>query len=37
MNSAVHLMTGVGWGVAHGVATTSVRIPRIVTGLASGA
>lgn len=37
MNSAVHLMTGVGWGVAHAVATTSARAPRIVTGLATGA
>lgn len=37
MNSAVHLMTGVGWGVAHAVATTSTRAPRVAAGAATGA
>lgn len=37
MNSAVHLLTGVGWGVAHAVATSSTRAPRVRTGLVTGA
>ncbi len=37
MNSAVHLMTGAGWGVGHAIATTSTRAPRVATGLVTGA
>lgn len=37
MNSVVHLMTGVGWGVAHAIATTSTRAPRVTTGVVTGA
>jgi hypothetical protein len=37
MNNAVHVLTGVTWGVAHGVAATSIGAPRIRHGLATGA
>jgi len=36
MNSAVHLLTGVGWGVSHAVVTTSTAAPRMASGPATG-
>ena len=36
MNNAVHLLTGVLWGVVHGVVTTSVGGPRAAHGVVTG-
>lgn len=37
MNTAVHLLTGVSWGVAHAVVTTSTPAPRTASGPLTGA
>ena len=36
MNNAVHLLTGVLWGVVHGVVTSSAGGPRAAHGLVTG-
>lgn len=36
MNTVVHLLTGVGWGVAHAVVTTSTPAPQAASGPLTG-